>query len=128
MTGPNSCASAALGSSAKTTQCGLPIVAALKWNVCPAARISSFNTSRGGLIGALTLCVLAYAVAAIFYALASRTLRKAMKTKKARWFMGGRYEEDKFEADLQTLLDEYGNRGYLEAAVAATDVGLSAPV
>lgn len=58
--------------------------------------------------------------------LASRTLRKAMKTKKARWFMGGRYEEDKFEADLQALLDEYGNRGYLEADVAATDMAYSA--
>jgi hypothetical protein len=32
--------------------------------------------ARTGLIGALTLCVLAYGVAAIFYALASRTLRK----------------------------------------------------
>jgi MFS family permease len=31
--------------------------------------------ARTGLIGALTLCVLAYAVAAVFYALASRTLR-----------------------------------------------------
>jgi hypothetical protein len=33
------------------------------------------QSARTGLIGALTLCVLAYAVAAIFYALATRTLR-----------------------------------------------------
>jgi predicted MFS family arabinose efflux permease len=32
--------------------------------------------ARSGLIGALTLCVLTYAVAAVFYWLASRTLRK----------------------------------------------------
>ena len=37
--------------------------------------------SRSGLIGALTLCVLAYAVAAIFYALASRTLREDLKPR-----------------------------------------------
>ncbi|MEO6080254.1 MAG: MFS transporter [Steroidobacteraceae bacterium] len=36
--------------------------------------------ARTGLIGALTLCVLAYGVAAIFYALASRTLRSDLKT------------------------------------------------
>jgi MFS family permease len=35
--------------------------------------------ARSGLIGALTLCVLAYAVAAIFYALASRTLREDLR-------------------------------------------------
>jgi len=35
--------------------------------------------SRTGLVGALSLCVLAYAVAAVFYALASRTLRSDLK-------------------------------------------------
>jgi MFS family permease len=34
------------------------------------------RSASTGLIGALTLCVLAYAVSAIFYALASRTLRE----------------------------------------------------
>ena len=37
------------------------------------------DAARSGLIGALTLCVLAYAVAALFYALASRTLRDDLK-------------------------------------------------
>ena len=37
------------------------------------------EAARSGLIGALTLCVLSYAVAAIFYALASRTLRRDLK-------------------------------------------------
>jgi predicted MFS family arabinose efflux permease len=40
--------------------------------VCGAA-------ARTGLIGALTLCVFAYALAAVFYALASRTLREDLK-------------------------------------------------
>jgi predicted MFS family arabinose efflux permease len=37
------------------------------------------DAARTGLIGALTLCVLAYAIAAVFYALASRTLREDLK-------------------------------------------------
>lgn len=37
--------------------------------------------SRTGLIGALSLCVLAYAVAAVFYLLASRTLREDLKPR-----------------------------------------------
>jgi predicted MFS family arabinose efflux permease len=37
------------------------------------------EAARTGLIGALTLCVLAYGIAAIFYALASRTLRQDLK-------------------------------------------------
>jgi MFS family permease len=38
--------------------------------------------ARSGLIGALTLCVLAYAVAAIFYGLAGRTLREDLKPRQ----------------------------------------------
>jgi hypothetical protein len=38
------------------------------------------GAARDGLVGALTLCVLAYAIAAIFYFLASRTLRADLKT------------------------------------------------
>ncbi|RYG79394.1 MFS transporter, partial [bacterium] len=50
-------------------------------NVCrpgataPELAAACADAARSGLIGALTLCVLAYAVAAVFYALASRTLR-----------------------------------------------------
>jgi len=56
---------------------GLPDYA----NVCrPGATAESMlalcaGAARSGLVGALTLCVLAYAVSALFYALASRTLR-----------------------------------------------------
>jgi hypothetical protein len=38
--------------------------------------------ARSGLIGALSLCVLAYAVAAVFYALASRTLREDLRHRQ----------------------------------------------
>jgi predicted MFS family arabinose efflux permease len=40
---------------------------------------SCADAARIGLIGALTLCVLAYAVAAVFYALAGRSLREDLK-------------------------------------------------
>ena len=46
--------------------------------------------------------------------LGKRTIRKTMETKQAWWFMGGRYEEEKFEADLQKIVDEYGNHGMLD--------------
>ncbi|MFA7691793.1 MAG: outer membrane protein assembly factor BamA [Candidatus Hydrogenedentes bacterium] len=54
--------------------------------------------------------------------LSNRALRKTMKTKRARWFMGGRYEEAKFEADLKNIIDKYGDNGYLEADIVATDM------
>jgi predicted MFS family arabinose efflux permease len=43
--------------------------------IAPGLADACTAAARTGLIGALTLCVLAYAVAAVFYALASRTLR-----------------------------------------------------
>lgn len=49
-------------------------------------------------------------------------LRKAMMTKKAWWFLGGKYEEDKFEADLQKVVDKYGDNGHLEAAIDNLDM------
>lgn len=55
-------------------------------------------------------------------ALTDHRLRKIMKTKKAWWFLGGKYEEAKFEADLAGIVDEYGNRGRLEAQVPKTDL------
>lgn len=41
----------------------------------PALATACADAARNGLVGALTLCVLSYAMAAVFYALASRTLR-----------------------------------------------------
>ncbi|MFM1919424.1 MAG: hypothetical protein RLZZ303_1058 [Candidatus Hydrogenedentota bacterium] len=55
-------------------------------------------------------------------ALTDRELRKAMSTKKRWWFLGGKYEEDKFEADLQKVLDKYGDSGRLEANIDNLDL------
>lgn len=52
-------------------------------------------------------------------------IKKIMKTKKARWFLGGKFDEAKFEADLKGVLDEYGNHGRLEADIAKTDMTYS---
>ncbi len=55
-------------------------------------------------------------------ALTRRQLKKVMKTRPAFWFLGGKYEEDKFEADLENIVDEYGNYGRLEADIPKTDL------
>jgi hypothetical protein len=62
-------ATSALGQAGYLAVCRPGATAPEMASACAAA-------ARTGLIGALTLCVLAYGVAAIFYALASRTLRK----------------------------------------------------
>lgn len=58
-------------------------------------------------------------------AFSDRQLRKGMKTRSAWWFLGGRYNEDKFEADLDKLIDKYANAGHLEAQVAETALDYS---
>lgn len=55
-------------------------------------------------------------------AIREKELRKAMKTKRAWWFLGGKYEEDKFEFDLDQLLELYGEHGRLEALVDSVDI------
>jgi len=57
--------------------------------------------------------------------LSERKLRKGMKTKPAWWFLGGKYNEDKFETDLKSVLDKYGDVGHLEAAIVGTDITYS---
>ncbi len=58
-------------------------------------------------------------------ALSDRQLRKGMQTKRRWWFIGGKYDEDKLEADLEGVLDKYGNHGRLEAEVAGTELAYS---
>ena len=58
-------------------------------------------------------------------ALTARKLRKRMSTKRRWWFLGGRYDEDKFEMDLENIVDEYGNVGHLEAEVTEANIGYS---
>lgn len=57
--------------------------------------------------------------------LSDHQLRKAMKTKPAWWFLRGKYNEQKFETDLNTLVDKYGDVGHLEASVSGTDIEYS---
>jgi outer membrane protein insertion porin family len=54
-------------------------------------------------------------------ALTTRKLRKAVKTKPRRFFLGGRYDEAKFENDIVNIQKEYFDRGRLEAEVLETD-------
>ena len=54
--------------------------------------------------------------------LSKHRLNKTMKTNKAWWFLGGRYNEEKFEADLESILKAYGEEGRLEAAIPRTEV------
>src|SRR5690606_38129115 len=54
--------------------------------------------------------------------LSDRQLRKLMQTRRSWWFMGGRYDEATFEADLQRIVDEYGNYGRLEAEIVETEI------
>jgi len=54
--------------------------------------------------------------------LSNRRLRKIMATKRAWWFLGGKYEDDKLEYDLQQIIDNYGDYGRLEADITRTDL------
>lgn len=55
-------------------------------------------------------------------ALSKNRLQKIMKTHKAFWFVGGKFDEAKFETDLTNIIDAYGNVGRLEAAIPRTEV------
>jgi predicted MFS family arabinose efflux permease len=50
-------------------------------SIAPAMATACADAARSGLTGALSLCVLSYALAAVFYALASRTLRSDLTPK-----------------------------------------------
>ena len=54
-------------------------------------------------------------------ALSDRRLKRVVKTRRAFWFFGGRYNEEKFEADLFNITEAYADVGRLEAAVSSTD-------
>ncbi len=55
-------------------------------------------------------------------ALSDKQIKKVMKTKPARWFIGGKYDETKFETDIEKIVEKYGESGYLDAKVTHTDV------
>ena len=54
--------------------------------------------------------------------LGDRRIKKIMKTRRAWWFLGGKFSEPKLETDLQSIVDAYGDKGRLEAEVLRTDV------
>lgn len=57
--------------------------------------------------------------------LSDKEIRKIMTTKKARWFLGGKFDETKFENDLQQIVNEYRNHGRLEMEITNTEVSFS---
>ncbi len=54
-------------------------------------------------------------------ALSDHKLKRTIKTRKRYLFLGGRYDQDKFETDLLSVLNAYGDVGRLEAKIASTD-------
>lgn len=58
-------------------------------------------------------------------ALTERKLKRTIKTRKRFLFLGGRYDQDKFETDLLGVLTAYGDVGRLEANIAATEFNYS---
>jgi outer membrane protein insertion porin family len=58
-------------------------------------------------------------------AFTDRELRKMTKTRKAFLFLGGKFDETKFQADLGRILAEYGDKGHIDARVVGTDLDYS---
>ena len=50
-----------------------------------------------------------------------RILRKAMDTKRKGFFRTGRWEEDKFQEDLLSIVELYHNEGFIDARIVSTD-------
>lgn len=57
--------------------------------------------------------------------LSDRQLRRGLETKRRWWFLGGKYDESKFEADLAKVIDKYGDVGRLEAGIVGTEMQYS---
>ncbi|GMW01987.1 MAG: outer membrane protein [Candidatus Hydrogenedentota bacterium] len=55
-------------------------------------------------------------------ALSDRKVRRSMATKRRWWFLGGKYDEEKFNADMGAIKDKYGDVGRLEAEVTRADL------
>jgi len=51
-----------------------------------------------------------------------KELRRSIRTKKRRWLLGGSFDQDKFDADLDLILALYGDRGYVDARITGTDM------
>jgi len=51
----------------------------------------------------------------------SKTLSKKMKIKSANLLRSGRYEQDKFDTDLDNIVKYYNSLGYIDARVVSAD-------
>lgn len=58
-------------------------------------------------------------------AVKDRKLKRTVKTGKGFLFIGGRYDQVKFEEDIGRILDVYGDVGHLEADIPNTDFDFS---
>lgn len=58
-------------------------------------------------------------------ALSTRKLRRIVKTGNGFLLLSGKYKEEKFENDLQSILTRYGDIGRLEATIPNTDFDYS---
>jgi len=54
-------------------------------------------------------------------ALSNRKLKRTIKTRRAYWFLGGKFDQEKWENDLAAVIDKYGDVGRLEAEIANTE-------
>ena len=57
--------------------------------------------------------------------LSDRRLKKGLETKRRWWFLGGKYDESKFETDLAKVIDKYGDVGRLEMEITGTEMTYS---
>lgn len=58
-------------------------------------------------------------------ALSDRQLKRGLATKRRWWIVGGKYDETAFEADLDKVVNKYGDVGRLEAEVTGTEISYS---
>ncbi|MCD6181240.1 MAG: outer membrane protein assembly factor BamA [Candidatus Cloacimonetes bacterium] len=54
----------------------------------------------------------------------TKKIRGIMRTKKASLLRSGKYDEEKFEEDLQRIVDYYNKKGYIDAQVKSSEVNL----
>jgi outer membrane protein insertion porin family len=55
-------------------------------------------------------------------AFSEKTLKSKLPLKEQNLFNSGAFQEDKIEESIQTILDYYKNRGYIDAAVARPEI------
>ena len=49
-------------------------------------------------------------------------IRKAMETKEKRWWRSGKFEQEKYDEDKNRIVEFYGGKGYIDAAVVSDSI------